>query len=86
MIKADIVVAEQRFNVDVPVATESEAIRVLWNTYGLGIEIKRWLPNENSNVLEEVKDDQVDSNESDDSGELDGKGGDEKGDILQADE
>lgn len=86
MIKADIVVAERRFNVDVPVATESEAIRVLWNTYGLGIEIKRWLPNENSNVLEEVKDDQVDSNESDDSGKSKGKSGDEKGDILQADE
>ena len=86
MIKADIVVAERRFNVDVPVATESEAIRVLWNTYGLGIEIKRWLPTENSNVLEEVQDEQVDSNESNDSNELDGASGDPQGDILQANE
>ena len=85
MIKADIVVAEQRIIVDVPVATESEAIRVLWNTFGLGIEIKRWLPNENSKELEEVQDEQVDSNESDDSNELDGASGDPQGDILQTD-
>lgn len=86
MIKADIVVAEQRQIVDVPVATESEAIRVLWNTYGLGIEIKGWLPNENSNVLEEVQDEQVDSNESDDSNGLDRASGSTQGDILQANE
>lgn len=82
MIKADVKIAEQRQIIDVPVETKSEAIRVLWNTYGLGIDIKRWVEDEQ----EEVKDDQVDSNESDDSGELDGKGGDTKGDILQADE
>lgn len=86
MIKADIVVAEQRQIVDVPVATESEAIRVLWNTYGLGIEIKGWLPNENSNVLEEVQDEQVDSNESDDSNGLDRASGDQEGDLLQTNE
>lgn len=82
MIKADVTIAEQRQIVDVPVETKSEAIRVLWNTYGLAIDIKRWVEDEQ----EEVKDEQVDSNEPDDSGELDGKGGDSQGDILQADE
>lgn len=66
MIKADIKIAEQRQIVDVPVETKSEAIRVLWNTYGLGIDIKRW--------IEEEKDEQTDSNEPTDSGESDGKG------------
>ena len=80
MIKADVVIAEQRRIVDVPVETKPEAIRVLWNTYGLAIDIKGWIDDE------EVKDEQVDSNESDDSNELDGASGDEKGDILQANE
>nr|WP_317430193.1 hypothetical protein [Streptococcus lutetiensis] len=66
MIKADIKIAEQRQIVDVPVETKSEAIRVLWNTYGLGIDIKRW--------IEEEKDEQTDSNEPPDSDESDGKG------------
>ncbi|HEP3614025.1 hypothetical protein KJR23_06785 [Streptococcus lutetiensis] len=66
MIKADVKIAEQRQIVEVPVETKSEAIRVLWNTYGLGIDIKRW--------IEEEKDEQTDSNESDDSGEPSGKG------------
>lgn len=66
MIKADIKIAEQRQIVDVPVETKSEAIRVLWNTYGLGIDIKRW--------IEEKKDEQTDSNEPTDSDESDGKG------------
>ena len=66
MIKADIKIAEQRQIVDVPVETKSEAIRVLWNTYGLGIDIKRW--------IEEEKDEQTDSNEPTDSDESDGKG------------
>lgn len=82
MIKADVAIAEQRQIIDVPVETKSEAIRVLWNTYGPAIDIKRWVEDEQ----EEVKDDQVDSNESDDSGELDGASGDSQGDILQADE
>ncbi|QBX15812.1 hypothetical protein [Streptococcus equinus] len=82
MIRADVAIAEQRQIIDVPVETKSEAIRVLWNTYGPAIDIKRWVEDEQ----EEVKDDQVDSNESDDSGELDGTSGDEKGDILQANE
>lgn len=66
MIKADIKIAEQRQIVDVPVETKSEAIRVLWNTYGLGIDIKRW--------IEEEKGEQTDSNEPTDSDESDGKG------------
>ncbi|MDU7908502.1 MAG: hypothetical protein E7J46_02295 [Streptococcus lutetiensis] len=70
MIKADIKIAEQRQIVDVPVETKSEAIRVLWNTYGLGIDIKRWVEDDQ----EEVKDEQTDSNESSDSNESDGKG------------
>lgn len=78
MIKADIKIAEQRQIVDVPVETKSEAIRVLWNTYGLGIDIKRW--------IEEVKDEQTDSNESTDSDESDGTSGDPQGDILQTNE
>ena len=68
MIKADVVIAEARQVVDVPVETKSEAIRVLWDTYGLAIDIKGWVDDE------EVKDEQVDSNESDDSGEPSGKG------------
>lgn len=80
MIKADVVIAEQRQIVEVPVDNKSDAIRVLWNTYGLGIDIKRWVEDE------EVKDEQVDSNESSDSGEPSGKGGDTKGDILQTNE
>lgn len=69
MIKADVVIAEQRQIVEVPVDNKSDAIRVLWNTYGLGIDIKRWVEDE-----EEVKDEQTDSNESTDSDESDGKG------------
>lgn len=81
MIKADVVIAEQRQIVEVPVDNKSDAIRVLWNTYGLGIDIKRWVEDE-----EEVKDEQVDSNESSDSNESDGTSGDPQGDILQTNE
>jgi hypothetical protein len=80
MIRADVAIAEQRQIIDVPVETKSEAIRVLWNTYGPAIDIKRWVEDEQ----EEVKDEQVDSNEPDDSGELDGASGNAQGDILQA--
>lgn len=69
MIKADVKIAEQRQIIEVPVDDKSDAIRVLWNTYGLGIDIKRWVEDE-----EEVKDEQVDSNEPDDSGEPSGEG------------
>lgn len=82
MIKADVVIAEQRQIVDVPVETKPEAIRVLWDTYGLGIDIKGWVDDEE----EEVKDEQVDSAESDNSDESDGTSGDTKGDVLQANE
>ena len=82
MIKADVVIAEQRQIVEVPVDDKSDAIRVLWNTYGLGIDIKGWIEDDQ----EEVKDEQTDSNESTDSDESDGTSGDEKGDILQANE
>lgn len=81
MIKADVVIAEQRQIVDVPVETKPEAIRVLWGTYGLAIDIKGWVDDD-----EEVKDEQVDSNESTDSNESDGTSGDPQGDILQTNE
>lgn len=80
MIKADVQIAEQRQIVDVPVDNKSDAIRVLWNTYGLGIDIKRWVDDE------EVKDEQTDSNESSDSNESDGTSGDPQGDVLQTNE
>nr|DAE25730.1 MAG TPA: hypothetical protein [Siphoviridae sp. ctC6Q17] len=82
MIKADIKIAEQRQIVEVPVDNKSDAIRVLWNTYGLGIDIKRWVEDDR----EEVKDEQVDSNESIDNDKSAGASRDEKGDILQANE
>lgn len=82
MIKADVKIAEQRQIIEVPVDNKSDAIRVLWNTYGPGIDIKRWVDDDQ----EEVKDEQVDSNESNDSGESDGTSGDPQGNILQANE
>ena len=82
MIKADVKIAEQRQIIEVPVDNKSDAIRVLWNTYGPGIDIKRWVDDDQ----EEVKDEQVDSNESNDSNESDGTSRDEKGNILQTNE
>ena len=82
MIKADVVIAEQRQIIEVPVDDKSDAIRVLWNTYGPGIDIKRWVEDDQ----EEVKDEQIDSDESTDSDESDGTSGDPKGDILQVNE
>ncbi|MGX6423249.1 hypothetical protein ACVB9K_01305 [Streptococcus infantarius] len=82
MIKADIKIAEQRQIVEVPVDNKSDAIRVLWNTYGLGIDIKRWVEDDQ----EEVKDEQVDSNESIDSDESAGTSGAQEGDVLQINE
>ncbi|MGJ0775354.1 hypothetical protein ACR741_09820 [Streptococcus lutetiensis] len=81
MIKADVKIAEQRQIVEVPVDNKSDAIRVLWNTYGLGIDIKRWVEDDQ----EEVKDEQTDSDESSDSNESDGTSGDPQGDLLQTD-
>lgn len=82
MIKTDVKIAEQRQIIEVPVDNKSDAIRVLWNTYGPGIDIKRWVEDDQ----EEVKDEQVDSNESSDSNESDGTSGDPQGDILQVNE
>ena len=82
MIKADVKIAEQRQIIEVPVENKSDAIRVLWNTYGPGIDIKRWVEDDQ----EEVKDEQTDSNESSDSNESDGTSGDPQGDILQVNE
>ena len=81
MIKADVKIAEQRQIIEVPVDNKSDAIRVLWNTFGPGIDIKRWVEDDQ----EEVKDEQVDSNESSDSNESDGTSGDPQGDLLQTD-
>ena len=82
MIKADVKIAEQRQIIEVPVDDKSDAIRVLWNTYGPGIDIKGWIEDDQ----EEVKDEQVDSNESSDSNESVGQSGDTKGDVLQTNE
>lgn len=82
MIKADVVIAEQRQIIEVPVDDKSDAIRVLWDTYGPGIDIKRWVEDDQ----EEVKDEQVDSNESSDSNGSDGTSGDQEGDLLQVNE
>ena len=82
MIKADVVIAEQRQIIEVPVDDKSDAIRVLWNTYGPGIDIKGWVEDDQ----EEVKDEQTDSNESTVSDESDGTSGDAQGDVLQANE
>lgn len=82
MIKAEIVIAEQRQIIEVPVDNKSDAIRVLWDTYGPGIDIKRWVEDDQ----EEVKYEQVDSNESSDSNESVGQSGDTKGDVLQTNE
>ncbi|MFR4588466.1 MAG: hypothetical protein ACLUB1_04100 [Streptococcus lutetiensis] len=81
MIKADVKIAEQRQIIEVPVDNKSDAIRVLWNTYGPGIDIKRWVEDDQ----EEVKDEQTDSDESSDSNESDGTSGDPQGDLLQTD-
>ena len=80
MIKADVVIAEQRQIVDVPVETKQEATRVLWDTYGLAIDIKGWVDDD-----EEVKD-EADSAEPDNSDESDGASGSTQGDVLQVNE
>lgn len=82
MIKADVVIAEQRQIIEVPVDDKSDAIRVLWNTYGIGIDIKGWVEDDQ----EEVKDEQTDSAEPDNSNESDGTSGSTQGDILQTNE
>ena len=83
MIKADVVIAEQRQIIDVPVMTKSEAIRVIFKTYGISTEIKRWIEDEEQ---EEVKDEQVNSEESNDVDDAKRASGDTKGGILQVNE
>lgn len=53
MIKADVKIAEQRQIIEVPVDNKSDAIRVLWNTYGPGIDIKRWVEDDQEEVKDE---------------------------------
>lgn len=79
MIKADVTIAEQRQNIDVPVMAKSDAIRVLWNTYGIAIEIHNLTE---VKTEEEVEDETI-SDGANNASELDGASGDEKGDILQ---
>lgn len=81
MIKADIKIAEQRQIVEVPVDNKSDAIRVLWNTYGLGIDIKRWVEDDQEEV-----EDETDSIKSIDIDEPAGTIGTQEGDVLQANE
>lgn len=79
MIKADVVIAEQRQIIDVPVMTKPEAIRVIFKTYGISTEIKRWIEDEEQ---EEVKDEQVNSEESNNVDDAKRASGDTKGDVL----
>ena len=83
MIKADVVIGEQRQIIDVPVMTKPEAIRVIFKTYGISTEIKRWIEDEEQ---EEVKDEQVNSEESNDVDDAKRASGNKKGDVLQANE
>lgn len=83
MIKADVVIAEQRQIIDVPVMTKSEAIRVIFNTFGFSTEIKRWIEDKEQ---EEVKDEQVNSEESNNVDDAKRASGNQKGDVLQTNE
>lgn len=83
MIKADVVIAEQRQIIDVPVMTKPEAIRVIFKTYGISTEIKRWIEDEEQ---EEVKDEQVNSEESNNVDDAKRASGNQKGAVLQANE
>lgn len=82
MIKADVTIAEQRQNIDVPVMAKSDAIRVLWNTYGIAIEIHNLTE---VKTEEEVEDETI-SDGANNAGEPSGASGDTKGDILQTNE
>lgn len=82
MIKADVTIAEQRQNIDVPVMAKSDAIRVLWNTYGIAIEIHSLTE---VKTEEEVKDETI-SDGANNAGEPDGASGNAQGGILQTDE
>ena len=76
MIRAELTLGGQLEVVNFDVKTKSEAIEKVWNTYGYLTTIER---------LSEVED-EADSVKSIDSDESAGASGDEKGDVLQANE
>lgn len=77
MVRAEIELGGQLEVINIEAKTKSEAIEKIWNMFGYMTYIIS---------LEEVEDEQVDSNESDDSNELDGASGSTQGDVLQANE
>lgn len=77
MVRAEIELGGQLEVINIEAKTKSEAIEKIWNMFGYMTYIIS---------LKEVEDEQVDSNESDDSNELDGASGDSQGDVLQANE
>ena len=76
MIRAEIELGGQLEVIDIKAKDKSEAIEEIWRTYGLMTYIIS---------LREVND-ETNSIKSDDANKSAGEGGDEKGDILQADE
>ena len=76
MIRAELTLGGQLEVVHFDVETKSEAIEKVWDTYGYLTRIER---------LSEVEH-ETDSVKSTDSDESSGTSGDEKGNILQANE
>lgn len=76
MIRAELTLGGQLEVINFDVETKSEAIEKVWDTYGYLTRIER---------LSEVEH-ETDSIKSIDSNESAGEGGDEKGDVLQANE
>lgn len=76
MIRAELTLGGQLEIINFDVETKPEAIEQIWNTYGYLTRIER---------LSEVER-ETDSIKSIDSDESAGESGDEKGDILQANE
>ena len=76
MIRAELTLGGQLEVINFDVETKSEAIEKVWNTYGYLTTIER---------LSEVED-ETDSVKPIDNDEPAGTSGDEKGDILQANE
>lgn len=76
MIRAEIELGGQLEVIDIKAKDKSEAIEEIWRTYGLMTYIIS---------LREVND-ETNSIKSDDANKSAGEGGDEKGDVLQANE
>ena len=76
MIRAEIELGGQLEVIDIKAKDKSEAIEEIWRTYGLMTYIIS---------LREVND-ETNSIKSDDADKSAGEGGDEKGDVLQANE